>query len=206
MNNEKKSSSFNKKRLKIGSYGIVVTVVVIALAVIVNMVMSALPTTVTHLNTDNVDFYEISDETRAFLDRVDTDITFYLIAEKGNEDAMIGELLSRYEALSSHVKIKNIDPVTNPTFTAKYTDEKLNPNSVIAESSLRSFVIDYNEIYTKQYSDEELQYMAYGYQPTGTTYFNGEMMFTSAVDYVTRESLPTVYMLTGHGEAELDAT
>ena len=42
--------------------------------------------------------------------------------------------------------------------------------------------------------------------PTGTPYFNGELCFTTALDYVTRNDLPKAYMLTGHGETALSET
>ena len=131
----------------------------------------------------------------------------YIAAQRGSEDSTIEELLDRYAAMNSHISVKTVDPVTNPTFIEQYTTKQLSQNSVIAVSGKRCYAVAYNEIYTVTYSDEELYYyLYYGQQPTGTPYFNGELCFTTALDYVTRNDLPKAYMLMGHGETALSET
>ncbi len=198
-------ATLKSKKIKSGAYGLIVTAIVIAVVVLVNIVVSSLPTTLTHINTDSVDIYEIGEESQKIIDSTDRDVTFYLIAEKGQENRVIKEMLSRYSSLSSHIKVKTIDPVTNPSFTAQYTSEELTNNSVIVVSELRDKVAKYEEIFTKELSSqEEYYYAAMGYD-VGTTYFNGEQVFTSALDYVTREDMSKFYSLTGHNETELPA-
>ncbi|MBQ8641379.1 MAG: Gldg family protein [Clostridia bacterium] len=210
MNNEKKtktSGSRNRKTLKIGSFSITVTVVVIAIAVLLNLFVNELPGTVTKLDTSALQLYTVGEETEGVLAAVDRDVQIYVLAERGTEDATITGLLERYEALNDHVKVSVVDPATNPTFIARYTEDQLSANSVIVVSDLRHYVLDYYDIYTTQYSEEDYyNYMYYGVYPTGTPYFNGELAFTTAVDYVTREDLPVLYSLEGHGETALDAT
>ena len=206
MNNENRKHKGNFKRLKIGSYSIAVTLVVVVIAVVINLIVSALPTTMTHINTDTVDLYSTGEETASIVDSLTHDVTFYLIAERGGENTVVKELLSRYDGMSGKIHVKTVDPAENPTFTSKYTTDQLSSNSVIAESDLRSCVIPYGKIFTTEYSEEDYINMYYGQQAQGTTYFNGEMVFTSALDYVTREELPTVYTLEGHGETVLDST
>ncbi|MBE6615485.1 MAG: hypothetical protein E7631_09300 [Ruminococcaceae bacterium] len=210
MNNEKKtktSGSRNKKTLKIGSFSVTVTAVVIVIAVLVNLFVNELPGTITKLDTSSLQLYTVGEETEGVLASVDRDVHFYLLAERGTEDSTITGLLERYEALNDHVKVTVIDPATNPTFISQYTEDQLSSNSVIVASDLRHYVLDYYEIYTTQYSEEDYyNYMYYGVMPTGTKYFSGELAFTTAVDYVTREDLPVLYSLEGHGETALDAT
>ena len=206
MNKENKLHKANLRRLKIGSVGIATTLVIIVIAVVINLIVSALPTTLTHISTDKDDLYSTGEETSAIVDSLTRDVTFYLIAERGSENAVIEELLSRYDGMSGKIHIKTVDPAENPAFTSKYTTDQVASNSVIVESDLRSTVVPNEKIFTTQYTQEEYMMMYYyGQQPQGTKYFNGEMMFTSAIDYVTRETLPTVYTLEGHGEAELDS-
>ncbi|MGN1408555.1 MAG: Gldg family protein [Eubacteriales bacterium] len=211
MNNEKniapKKNGLNKKYLKIGSFSIAMTVVVIAVVVVVNLFVGELPSTYTKYDMSALDLYSIGAESQAIINSVDEDVTFYLVAQRGNENATIKELLDRYAALNSHITVKTADPVTNPTFIEQYTTESLSQNSVIAVSGRRSYAVDYNEIYTRTYSEEELYYYYYyGQMPTGTPYFNGELCFTTALDYVTRDDLPKAYTLTGHGETSLSDT
>ena len=44
------------------------------------------------------------------------------------------------------------------------------------------------------------------YSYTYSTSFDGEGAITSAIDYVVTEDLPQLYVLEGHGEAELPST
>lgn len=203
-----KIRSFNVKRLKIGAYGMAVTAIVIALVVVLNLVISALPTNLIHLSTGKVDLFEVGKESQKILDKVNEEITAYYIVERGGEDPRVDELLSRYEAACKYVKVKQIDPVENPTFAQKYTTEGLTQNSVIFESVKRFKIVDYStEIYEKVYASAEDQYYEMlGYSVDTTTYFKGELQFTSAIDYVVRDDLPNVYTLTGHGEYALDDT
>ena len=70
-------------------------------------------------------------------------------------------------------------------------------NSLIVESGDRYRYISYNDIYVTESS-------MYSY--TYSTSFDGEGAITSAIDYVVTEDLPQLYVLEGHGEAELPST
>ena len=197
----------NQKYLKIGSLSITTTAIVIAVVVVVNLLLGELPETYTKYDISSLGLYSIGEETETVVGAVDTDVNIYIIAERGSEDPTIKELLGRYEALNSHIRVSTVDPGTNPAFIQRYTEESVSANSLIFESDKRSYVVDYYDIYTTEYSEEELYYyMYYGQKPTGTTYFNGELAITSAIDYVTRDDIPTMYTLSGHGESELNAT
>ncbi len=202
--NEKK---LNKKYLKIGSYSIAVCAVVCAIVILINMLVGEIPSVYTKYDFSSLNLFSIGDETAEILAGVDEDVNVYILTARGSESQTTVEFLERYSGMNSHIKVSTVDPVTNPGFVEKYTDNELSDNSVIFESAKRSYVIDYNDIYPRQYSDEELYYYYYSGQiPAGTPYFNGELMFTTAVDYVTRDDLPVMYALTGHGETELDST
>lgn len=205
--NKKNKGRLNKKYLKIGSFSITMTAVVIAVVVVLNMFISEIPTTYTKFDLSSESLFSIGEETETILAGSDEKVTFYILARNGYEDSNISELLGRYSSINPNITVKSVDPTTNPTFIEKYTSESLSSNSVIAESSKRNYVIDYYDIYVTEYSDEELYYYYYyGQMPTGTSYFCGELMFTTAFDYVTRDDLPTTYVLTGHGETALNDT
>ncbi len=214
MNNEKQTKhtspetkKLNKKYLKIGSFSIVMTAVVLAVVILVNLFISEVPSTYTKYDLSSLQLYSISEETEQILAGVDEDVNIYILTQRGNELANTEELLGRYTALNSHIKVSTVDPLSNPGFISNYTEQTLNDNSVIVESAKRSMAIDYNDIYPREYSDEELYYYYYyGQIPSGTPYFNGELMFTTAIDYVTRDDLPTMYALTGHGETAINDT
>lgn len=213
MKNKRKMSAASIRRLKIGTYGMVVTAVVIALVVFVNLIVSSLPVTLTHFNTQEIDYSEIGDKSKKVIDSLDGDVTLYLVTEKGGEDKMIEELLLHYAALSDKITVKNIDPVTNPTFIDKHTDEDIAANSIIAVSEKRSRVVHFSDMYITHFygpdgaeinQDYYNMYIQYGYEVTYDTLFEGEMAITSALEYTNRKVLPTLYTLTGHGEGALD--
>lgn len=81
-------------------------------------------------------------------------------------------------------------------FASNYGETSIASNSLIVESEKRHKVVSYNDIYVVDYSS---------YYSTGTTEenFDGEGQLTSAIAYVTSETLPMVYSITGHGESSL---
>src|SRR5699024_9990686 len=99
------------------------------------------------------------------------------------------------EAASSHIRVEQVDPALYPGFTSQYTEEDVPSNSVIAVSGDVSKVVSADSMYV-----ESLNYSTYSYVKTG---FDGEGMITSAVDYVTAEDIPNLYILMGNGEATL---
>ena len=89
------------------------------------------------------------------------------------------------------------NPDVYPTFAEQYTDETVMNNSLIVECGDRSRFIGYDDIYV-----QEADIYSYSYN----TSFDGEGAITSAIDYVVSEELPQVYILEGHGEADLPAS
>ena len=206
MQNNKEKKPMNIRALKSGSYSLGICAVVLVLIVVVNLLVGALPSTYTKLDTTAAGLYEISEETKGILTSVDTPVTMYLIAPRGQENAPILELMNRYAGLSPQITVKTVDPL----FVSNYTTSTLAANSVIVESAHRHYVVDYNSIYVVSYDnmteEDYYNYIYYGVEPQGTPYFYGEMMLAQAVDYVSSPSIPTVYTLTGHDESTLSET
>lgn len=184
--------SWGSKSIKNGSYSIGACVIVVAIVVVLNMIVSELPSKYTSVDLSDSKLYSIGEETEKAVQALDEDVTLYLVAESGSEDSMIEQLLDRYAELSSHIKVEKKDPVVNPGFVSEYTDSDLSSNSIIVVSDKRSKVIAYSDMY-----ESELNYSTYSYQ---TTAFDGEGQITSAIDYVTSDDLPVMYLLQGHEE------
>jgi hypothetical protein len=183
-----------------GSYSVMLSCVVIALAIIVNLAVSALPSSIISIDLSSNQLYTLSDETKEIVKNLDQDITIYTLFQDDNTDDTLMELLNRYQELSDHIKVKNVDPVANPTFTASYDASSLYEGSVIVESDLRYKTISTSDIYETSYS-----YDAY-YNYSTTQDFDGEGEITSAIDYVTSTELPVLYYTTGHDEVTLSDT
>ena len=179
-----------------GSYALAVTAVVLAILIAVNILASVLPTTLTKLDISSTKLYSITSSTKVVVNNLQKDVTIYWVVQSDKEDAVIENLLGKYESLSSHITVTKKNPDVYPTFTAQYTDEDVPNNSLIVECGEKSRYISYNDIYLT-----DVDYTTYSYVYS----FDGEGAITSAIDYVISDELPKLYSLEGHGEAELPA-
>lgn len=183
--------------MKGGSYSLAITAVVLAILIVGNLFASALPATWTKLDISSSKLYSITSNTKAVVNNLQQDVTIYWVVQADMEDDIIENLLAKYESLSGHIEVVKKNPDVFPTFTEQYTDETVPNNSLIVESGERSRYISYNDIYVTDGSMYSYSY---------TTSFDGEGAITSAIDYVVTEDLPRLYVLEGHGEAELPST
>ncbi|MDR1808293.1 MAG: GldG family protein [Propionibacteriaceae bacterium] len=187
----------NRIALRGGSYSLIISAVVLALLVVVNVLVTALPTAATKYDISSAKLYSVTANTKVVVNALQQDVTIYWIVQAGQEDNVIENLLGKYESLSGHISVVKRNPDVYPTFAEQYTDETVANNSLVVESGERHRYIAYDDIYLTETD-------VYGY--TSTVSFDGEGAITSAIDYVTRDDLPRLYTLEGHGEADLPTT
>lgn len=180
-----------------GTYSLILTAVVLAIVIVVNLFASALPSSKTSYDISSTKLYSITSNTKVVVNALEQDVTIYWVVQSGEEDDVIENLLSKYDSLSDHITVVKKNPDVYPTFTQQYTDETVPNNSLIVESGDRSRYISYDDIYV-----QESNVYSYSYN----TSFDGEGAITSAIDYVVNAEQPKLYTLTGHGEAELPST
>ena len=180
-----------------GSYAIVLTCIVLALLVVVNLLAGALPANLTKLDISSSKLYSITSNTKAVVNALEQDVTIYWIVQSGKEDDVIDNLLAKYESLSDHIEVVKRNPDVYPAFARQYTDETVSNNSLVVVSGEKYRYVPYSDIYVSQGS-------AYSY--SYTTSFDGEGAITSAIDYVVSTQLPILYTLEGHGETALPDT
>ena len=190
--------TISKKHIKNGSYTMVMSVIFIAVVIVINMIVSTIPSKYSEIDISSQKLYSIGDETKKMLKDLEKDVTIYQIAQSGSEDENISNLLKKYEDESKHIKVEQKDPVVNPKFVSQYTSDDLSANSLIVVCGDRNKVIDYNNIY-----ETSIDYQTYSSQTTG---FDGEGQITSAIGYVTSENLPVLYTVEGHGEKDMDSS
>ncbi len=188
----------SRQALKGGSYSLIITAVVLAILIVVNIFASKLPATLTKLDISSSKLYSITSNTKAVVNNLQQDVTIYWIVQSDEEDSIIENLLSKYESLSAHISVVKKNPDVFPTFTEQYTEESVPNNSLIVESGDRFRYVSFNDIY-----ETEFDYYSYSYSVSG---FDGEGAITSAIDYVVTEELPRLYVLEGHGETEIPTT
>ncbi len=187
----------NRIAFRGGSYSLLLTVIVLAILIVVNIFVSVLPSTLTKFDISAAKLYSITSNTKVVVNALEQDVTIYWIVQSGQEDEVIENLLDKYDSLSEHIEVVKKNPDVFPTFAQQYTDEMVQNNSLVVECGERNRFISYADIYI-----QEADLYSYAYN----TSFDGEGAITSAIDYVVSEELPKVYVLEGHGEAELPAS
>lgn len=195
---QKRRWSVSKKTLSTSVFSVGTIVVGVALSIVVNLVVSALPETYTQLDATSQKLYSITSDTKDFLDTLKEDIDIYVIVNEKSKDENVDKTLKKYEAASKHISVTYVDPDVNPQFTSKYTDDTVTSNSIIVVCKKRSKVIDYNsDIYEYSYDD------SYNYNVSG---YDCEGQVTAALQYVTSENTTTVYELEGQDETSLSGS
>lgn len=185
------------KRLKNGSYSTILAVIVIAVLLVVNFIVEGLPTTITKPDFSEQQMLTLSLQTEQLVKNLQEEVTIYMVTQEGSEDNITMELLEKYASLSSKIQVEIIDLALYPTFASQYTTEGLTDNSLVVESAKRYKVIAQEGIYAASYTyDEE-------YNTVQSTNFDGENQLTNAIDFVTSDTLPVAYTLTGHAESAI---
>ncbi len=221
MNDNKKfngfAAYFRTRSVKAGTYSVLISLVAIAVVIALNVIVNKLPAKATKLDLSSTKLYNFTAATREIAKSVDEPVSIYVWASKNEADATLKEFLLRYADLNELITLRFVDPALNPTFLDAYdlgtqsdgSETALNMNSLIVESGKRYRVVDFWELFT--YSAELQQqiyyyYMQYGQMPSDVPpdQFAAENAVSSAMDYVLTDVLPTVYLLTGHGEQTLN--
>ena len=226
MNNSKNFKPLFDRRGKSGIYSVVLSLILLAVLIVVNLIVGSLPARYTMLDTTDSGQYEISGTSESFLAGVKENVTVYYIVPEGYEDATLSAFLERYVSLSSKLTLKSVDPLENPAFLDNYSEfEDLSQESgdyassyLLIESAERYRVLHTGELYTYGFADlgysglsfdEAMtlyqQYYYYGIYPVEDGYcFDSKI--TGAIEYVCAESIPSVYVLGGHGEEAFSET
>ena len=163
-----------------GSYSLAAAAILLAILIAVNVLVSALPASMTRYDISATKLYSITSNTKVVVNALEEDVTIYWIVQSGAEDDVIETLLSKYESLSDHITVVKKNPDVYPTFAEQYTDETVQNNSLVVECGDRSRYIAYDDIYV-----QEADMYSYSY----STSFDGEGAITSAIDYVVTDEL-----------------
>ena len=212
MNKNTNKKPLFDRRGKSGTYAVVMSLILLAVLVVVNMLVGSLPTKITMIDTSGTGKFDISGTSQSFVAGIKDKITIYYICTDGYEDSDFKTFLERYASMNSKISVVRIDPTRDPSFLEKYQTEALNENSLVIETEKRVKVIDYYDFflfynadinYSMSY-DEYASYGAmfesyYGYTFTRVQYFDS--VLTLGIEYVCAETVPSMYLLEGHGEA-----
>lgn len=196
-----KIKGFTKnKSFKYGTNSIVLVAVVVAIAVVFNLLVGM---TDLKLDLTTNKLYSITDTTKEILKNLQKDVVIYGLFDDGKigstgEYKDVTDLLSHYDKYD-HVTVKYVDPDKDPGIIKELDSEKLN------DISKGDFVVKCGDK-VKKLSYYDLFSMEMN-QYTFSTVITGsvaEQSFTGAIKYVTSDVTPTVYFTEGHDENKVD--
>ena len=195
----KNASSQAGRVFRSGLLSTAILVAAVVLAILVNLLVRAIPTKYTEFDLSEAKMYTLGDSSVQLVQSLDQDVHIYYLCETGSEDAIITKLLEHYAAESSHVSWEQKDPALYPTFAAQYGAENSSSGSLIVVCGDNSTVLDAADLYEYDYSD---------YYTTGsaTVTFGGEKQITSAIYKLTAAEQSHAYYTTNHGEQALTSS
>lgn len=141
-----------------------------------------------------------SEVTRDTLEHLEHPVHLYALFRRGDEDALLTEVLDRYDAASELVTWEQLDPALNPSLISRFSTETNTPgeNSLIVScEETGHWRILGPEDYVSVTMDTETG----EYNYSGWTY---ERSITNAISWVSRENVPKVIIVQGHGELDGD--
>lgn len=190
-----KKINFKDKHIRLGGYSTLITMVLIAILLVVNVLFSSLEL---KIDLTEEKFYSLSEKTDSIVSKLEDSIAIYVLEETGKENKDFQEILGKYEKINSNVSVLYKDPVLYPGFASKYMDTTDNETtlpsgSIIVENTVTNKfkVIPSHDLYNYSYNSS--------YQPQIQSIAIEEKI-TSAIDYVTNAIERKVYVTSGHGE------
>lgn len=196
---EKIKKMFKSVSSRHGSYSVGLVVIVVAIAVVVNLVAGQLPENIRNIDISDNRLYEITDVSKEMLGDLDKEVKLTVIAELDSVDTRIETFVKKYAALSRKIKVEWIDSILHPAVLQEYGTEG-NVIVVSCENTEKTTSISFSDI---------IQYDQYAYYTTGQmseSAFDGEGQLTGAINYVTSEETKKIYRTAGHGEGSFSSS
>lgn len=187
---------FQSNDSKRGSYTLAMTSIVIAIVIVFNMIVNLIPENKRQFDTSSTNIYEISSKSKTIINKVDHDVTFYVLAEKSSTDKRIKTFINKYASLSDKIHIKWIDPVLHPSALTKYGTEE-NNIVISCKKTNRTTTVSFDDILVSSAS--------YHSTSSSASSFDGDGQLTSALNYVTSNKEYKAYYTSGHGESSLSS-
>ncbi|MGL6221829.1 MAG: DUF7088 domain-containing protein, partial [Lacrimispora sphenoides] len=145
------------RKLKKGGYTAILTLIVIAVVVILNLIVGRLPEKVRQWDMSSSQIYTLGGTTKDLVKALDKDVTIYVVADPDSVDKRITSFIKRYEDLSGHIKVVTVDSVLHPDQVQKLKAQD-NTLLVSCDSTGRTESIALTDIIKM----DEMSYYYYG--------------------------------------------
>lgn len=193
---------FNNRKFRQGSMATIITALVIALIVIINMVATTLSerySLILDLTPNKA--FSLSKDSIDLLASIDKGVTVYVLSSEEEFSAanvyfsQANEVIKRYSQHNQNITIVYRDIIKDPTFATKYPSLTLASGDILLECEGRTAVLtpyDLFNIESDYYSGN-----------TVLASSKAEQAMSSALLSVTSDKTITVTVLGGHNEADI---
>lgn len=192
---QKRRYSVSVKNLSLSAYSSGMIAVAVAIVIILNFIVGELPEGWKNVDLTATKLYSLTETSKEFVKNMEEDVEIYVLSAEADTDDMIKKTLQEFDELSDHISVEYVDPAVNPQFYTQYTDTYVTSGSLIVSGAKRNRVILYSKMYDVVYSSD--------YSSSTVTGYDGEGRILSALDFVTAEYMPKIYMTDGHEELTL---
>ena len=191
----------NNRKLRCGGFSVALTAAVVVCALLVGALADGLEKRFA-LQVD-LSFNGLTTQgevTRAVLDQLDKDVALYAVVPADGGDAALLSLLDRYDAASDRVTVRRESLLSNPVLQNQFTDgageTQVTDDCLIVHcpQTGRSRILSAQDYILYSYNLET------GYFDESS--YSYEKTVTEAILYVTQDDVPTIQILTGHGEMD----
>ncbi len=194
MNKLNIGKSFKEKKFRYGGSAALITGIVIAIVIAVNLLAGQLNL---KLDLTQNKLFSLSEQTYKILDGLDKNVKIIALYESGKENPTFKEMLNKYKNNSKQITVEYSDPILYPEIAKKYSKDgkNLKIGSIIIECGDKFKVIDPEDMVNYSYDNQGSK--------SSPESLAIEKNITGAIMYVTSQRNPVVYDLQGHDEDSL---
>lgn len=185
------------KRIKNAAVSTVVTIFFLAVVVLFNVVFSLLMERLPSMDLTEGNIYELTEDSLDVVESLTQPVE--IIVCHNEEDLrsteygkQTDEILKGYARHNAGIQVRFADLLKEPELAAEYADYGIQNNSIIIKSEKRIKMVSLNDCVEMERNDSSYSY---------TYKSKAEQVLTSAILYVTEDSVLRVSVLTGHSEA-----
>ena len=179
----------NSKKLKYGTMSTVLTVLFIVMVFVVNILVGFLGQKVNmDIDLTANQLYDISADTKDYVKSMDQKVEITICTPEDQFNQVTLKILKKYDQMSDNISFRAVDINLDPSFAQNYQGESLSKNSIIVSCGDRYKVLSYTDLYT--FSQDSGQ----------VTSVKAEQKLTSAIMYVTSDTVSVAYFTEGHDE------
>ncbi len=201
-----KKGLISKRSLRFGSYSVVLTILVVAAAIILNVIVGGTQLRdKLKIDLTSNKLYSVGNKTNEVLNELDEKVQIIGLFDEtqmsSTQYSQVIEFIKQYESRSNMIEVKYVDTDKNPGYIINELDPDgilgIRKNDFVVKSEKRSKVLSTYDIFEYTYNQSN-------YQPYKTG-LNAEYAFTGAIRFVSADTIPVLYYTEGHGEGNLDS-